>query len=197
MTGLEEVLKRAAADLDAVGARWAIIGGLAVATRAAPRFTQDVDFAVSVHDDAEAEDIVYRMSVRGYAVGMMLEQEYVHRLATIRLIRPVPGKSQIFVDLLFGSSGIEDRVVAHADRLEVWPQFSVPVARVGHLIALKLLSRDEHRLQDQLDLQALLAIATESDLDEARKGVSLIVERGFHRGRALEADLDELVREGK
>jgi hypothetical protein len=36
MTGLKEVLKRAAADLDAVGARWAIIGGLAVATRAAP-----------------------------------------------------------------------------------------------------------------------------------------------------------------
>lgn len=54
MTGLEEVLKRAANDLDAVGARWAIIGGLAVATRAAPRFTQDVDFAVSVADDAEA-----------------------------------------------------------------------------------------------------------------------------------------------
>ena len=37
MTGLEEVLKRAATDLDAVGAKWAIIGGLAVATRAAPR----------------------------------------------------------------------------------------------------------------------------------------------------------------
>jgi hypothetical protein len=106
MTGLEQVIKRAAADLDAVGAKWAIIGGLAVATRAAPRFTQDVDFAVSVADDAEAEDIVHRMSVRGYAVGMMLEQDYVHRLATIRLIRPVPGKSQVFVDLLFGSSGI-------------------------------------------------------------------------------------------
>jgi hypothetical protein len=48
--------------------------GLAVATRAAPRFTQDVDFAVSVANDAEAEDIVHRLSVRGYAVGMMLEQ---------------------------------------------------------------------------------------------------------------------------
>ena len=135
MTGLEEVLRRAAADLDAVGARWAIIGGLAVATRAARRFTQDVDFAVSVADDAEAEDIVHRVSVRGYAVGMMLEQDYVHRLATISLIRPVPGKSQVFVDLLFGSSGIEDQVVACADRLEVWPGFSVPVARVGHLRA--------------------------------------------------------------
>jgi hypothetical protein len=30
------------------------------------RFTQDVDFAVSVADDAEAEEIVHRMSVRGY-----------------------------------------------------------------------------------------------------------------------------------
>lgn len=54
----------------------------------------------------------------------------MHRLATIRLIRPVPGKLQVFVDLLFGSSGIEDQVVACADRLEVWPQISVPVARV-------------------------------------------------------------------
>jgi predicted nucleotidyltransferase len=197
VTGLEEVLKRAAADLDAVGAKWAIIGGLAVATRAAPRFTQDVDFAVSVADDTEAEDIVHRMSVRGYAVGMMLEQDYVHRLATIRLIRPVPGKSQVFVDLLFASSGIEDQVVACADRLEVWPQISVPVARVGHLIALKLLSRDDRRLQDQLDLQALIAVATEADLEDARKGVALIVERGFHRGRALEADFDALVREGR
>lgn len=195
MTSLEEVLKRAAADLDGVGAKWAIIGGLAVATRATPRFTQDVDFAVSVSDDAEAEDIVHRMSVRGYAVGMMLEQDYVHRLATIRLIRPVPGESQVFVDLLFGSSGIEDQIVACADRLEVWPQLRVPVARIGHLIALKLLSRDDQRLQDQLDLQSLIAVATEADLEDARKGVTLITERGFHRGRALETDLDTLVRQ--
>jgi hypothetical protein len=57
--------------------------------------------------------------------------DYVHRLATIRLSRPVPGKPQVFVDLLFGSSGIEDQVVACADRLEVGPQISVPVARLG------------------------------------------------------------------
>ena len=63
---------------------------------------------------------------------MMLEQEDVHRLATIRLIMPVPGMSQVFVDLLFGSSDIEDQVVAHADRLELWPQFSVPVLVWGN-----------------------------------------------------------------
>jgi hypothetical protein len=91
------------------------------------------------------------------------------------------------VDLLFGSSGIEDQIVAFAGRLEVWPQVDVPVTRVGHLIALKLLSRNDRRLQDQLDLQALLAVATEADLEDARKGVTLIVERRFHRSRALEA----------
>ena len=51
----------------------------------------------------------------------MLEQEYAHRLATIRLIRPVIGSSQVFIDLLFASSGIEDQIVADADRLEMWP----------------------------------------------------------------------------
>ena len=70
MTGIEEVFKKAAADLDAVGAKWAVIGGLAVATRATPRFTQDVDFAISVPGDGEAENIVHRMQIRGYAVGM-------------------------------------------------------------------------------------------------------------------------------
>ena len=46
-----QVLRQAAADLDAIGARWAVIGGLAVAFRAEPRFTKDVDVAVAVADD--------------------------------------------------------------------------------------------------------------------------------------------------
>jgi hypothetical protein len=51
----------------------------------------------------------------------------------------------VFIDLLFGSSGIEDQVVALAGPLEVLPGFVVPVAAVGHLIALKLLARDDAR----------------------------------------------------
>lgn len=78
-------------------------------------------------------------------------------------------------------------------RLEVWQQVNVPVARVGHLIALKLRSRDDRSVRDQLHLQALPAVATEADLEDARKGVALIVGRGFHRGRALDAGFDALV----
>jgi hypothetical protein len=58
---VEAILKQATADLDAIGARWAIIGGLAVAVRSEPRFTKDVDLAVAVADDREAEDLVNRM----------------------------------------------------------------------------------------------------------------------------------------
>lgn len=170
MTEIQEVFKQAAADLDAIGAQWAITGGLAVATRAMPRFTADVDFAISVPSDAEAENLVHRMQIRGYAVGMILEQDYVDRLATVRLTRPVPGSSQVFIDV-------------------------VPVARTGHLVALKLVSRDERRLQDQLDLQVLLSVAKPSDLEEARQAVGLITKRGFNRERDLRRDLDDLVRD--
>jgi hypothetical protein len=55
MQSVDAVLRQAAADLDVIGARWAVIGGLAVAFRAEPRFTKDVDLAVAVADDQEAE----------------------------------------------------------------------------------------------------------------------------------------------
>jgi hypothetical protein len=108
VTGVEAAFTQAAADLDALGAEWAIIGGLAVSARAVPRFTQDVDFAVSVATDDEAESIVHRLQVRGYAVGMLVEQDEKGRLATVRLIRPVPGSSQRTVRELmsFSSAGL-------------------------------------------------------------------------------------------
>jgi hypothetical protein len=55
VTGIETVLTQAAEDLDGMSAQWAIIGGLAVSARTAPRFTQDIDFAVSVTGDTQAE----------------------------------------------------------------------------------------------------------------------------------------------
>jgi hypothetical protein len=194
VTEIQQVFKQAATDLDTLGAHWAVIGGLAVASRATPRFTADVDFAISVADDSEAESLVHRMQIRGYAVGMMLEQDYVDRLSTVRLTRPVAGSSQVFIDLLFASSGIEDQIVAGADRLEIWPEIVVPIAKTGHLVALKLLSQDERRLQDQLDLQSLLAVAKPADLADAREAISLIAKRGFNRERDLARDLDDLVR---
>jgi hypothetical protein len=115
-------------------------GGLAVAFRAEPRFSKDVDLAVGVADDAEAEGIVNRLQVRGYALASLVEQDYVNRLATARLVRPEAATSSAFIDLLFASSGIEDEIVRRADLLEVLPDVFMPVASIGHLIALKALA---------------------------------------------------------
>lgn len=47
MTSVESALRKATADLNAIGARWALVGGLAVSVRTVPRFTRDLDFARS------------------------------------------------------------------------------------------------------------------------------------------------------
>jgi hypothetical protein len=151
-----------------------------VAFRSEPRFTKDVDLAVAVEDDAEAEGIVNRLQVRGYALASLVEQDYVHRLATARLVRPQAGTSSAFIDLLFANSGIEDEIVRRADRLEVLPDVFMPVASIGHLIALKALAG---RHQDLTDLGYLISAATDADLAEAASSAAKIEERGFNGDR--------------
>lgn len=94
------------------------------------------------------------------------------------------------MDLLFASSGIEGEVVASATRLEVLPNLSVPVATIGHLIALKVLAG---RNQDLTGLEALLPYAPAADLDVARSGVRIIRARGFNREQDVVADLEKLI----
>jgi hypothetical protein len=58
-TPVESALRRAVADLNVLKAHWALIGGLAISVRSVPRFTKDLDFAVAVAGDPEAEDVVH------------------------------------------------------------------------------------------------------------------------------------------
>jgi hypothetical protein len=53
MRTLDGTLRRLASDLERLGVPWALIGGLAVGTRAEPRTTRDVDVVVSVAAQAE------------------------------------------------------------------------------------------------------------------------------------------------
>lgn len=165
-----------------------------MAFRAEPRFTKDVDLAVAVADDAEAEGIVNRLQVRGYALSSLVEQDYANRLATARLVRPRAGTSSAFVDLFFANSGIEDEIVRRADRLEVLPGVFMAVASVGHLIALKVLAG---RHQDMTDLGYLISAASEADLDEARAAAVRITERGFNRGQDLPEDLAAIISQAR
>jgi hypothetical protein len=72
-----------------------------------------------------------------------------------------------------------------ADLLEVLPDVFMPVASIGHLIALKALAG---RHQDLTDLGYLISAASDADLDEARASAAMIEERGFNRGQRLSED---------
>lgn len=169
---------RAASDLEELGLACALVGGLAVSTWAEPRYTRDVDFAVGVASDEEAEACVHALTRRGYEVVTVIEHARKKRLATARLRRTAD--RSVLVDLLFASSGIEGELAAAAVRIE-----QVPVGRIGHLLALKVLSESERRLQDRIDLQMLGRIAADEDWRIATAMARLIRERGFNRGRAL------------
>ena len=192
MTSLESALQRIAADLARSGVDFALIGGLAVSVRTEPRFTRDADFAVAVAGDAEAETLIRSLRAHGYEVTALVEQEAVGRLATVRLALADDAEGPV-MDLLFASSGIEQEVVAAAELIELMPGLRLKVARVAHLIALKVLSRDDlQRPQDLVDLRALLRTATAVDVARAREALTLITTRGFHRGRELVAQLESL-----
>ncbi|MGH4014272.1 MAG: nucleotidyl transferase AbiEii/AbiGii toxin family protein [Pseudonocardiaceae bacterium] len=192
MNRVESALRRIASELDSRQVRWALVGGFAVSARTEPRFTRDVDVAVLVESDGAAEQLVRSLTAEGYSLGALVEQDAVGRLATVRLISPGADDVGVVVDLIFATAGIEAEIVADAEVLEILPAISMPVATVGHLVALKLLARDdETRPQDAADLRALALALGPEDRTTARTAVELIMERGFARGRSLSVMLDE------
>lgn len=191
MTALLDSLSAAADDLSDLHRPFALVGGLAVSLRAEPRFTRDADLVVSVDSDTVAELMVNELLMRGYSVEAVVEQTTLGRLATARLRSRV--RDGVIVDLLFASSGIEAEVADAAESLIVARGLTMPVARVGHLIALKVLSQDaERRRQDLIDLDALKLVAGDTDWSAAVEACQLITDRGFNRGRDLVRLLAEL-----
>lgn len=195
MTRLLAALLRATRDLRDLGQRWALVGGLAVSARAEPRTTRDVDLVVAVSGDPQAEKLVRDLRARGYTLVEHLEQDATGRLATVRFIAPGEEEEGVLVDLLFASSGVEPEIVARAEEIEIAAGISLPIATTGHLIALKLLARDDrNRPQDFDDLRALLEEASPEDVGQAREALQLVIERGYDRGRAdLLEQLEQLV----
>jgi hypothetical protein len=167
----------------------ALVGGVAVSARTEPRFTRDLDFALAVDSDADAERILFELRGHGFSVIATVEHSLTQRLATARLRQTADTP---IVDLLFAACGIEPEIVDAASPHQVLG-VRVPVATVGHLIAMKLVSRDpKRRPRDQQDLVSLASVADDGEWERARSSVALIEQRGFSRGRDLLAGLDEI-----
>ena len=146
-----EALVDIAARLRRHGVDFALVGGLAVSIRGEVRFTRDVDIAVAVDSDQEAEGLSRALAAEGYLPVAVVEHDEKGRLAIIRMRSP----SGVVIDLLTASSGIEREIVDAAQPTDDFP--GVPVAIAEHLLAMKVLSMREARLQDRIDARSLLA----------------------------------------
>jgi hypothetical protein len=144
-----------------------------------------VDIAVAVDTDEHAEALIHALASHGLRIAALVEQEAVGRLAMARLST----EDGLSVDILIASSGIEAEVVMKAETLEVVQGVLLPVARTGHLIALKLLSVAPGRETDAADLRNLAAVASQEEWNLASEAVAQIQERGFTRGRQLDSEL--------
>ena len=183
MNSLEAALRRVAEDLNKSGLPWALVSGFAVSARVEPRFTRDIDIAVLVDDDLAAEALVRSLISDGYTASSSVEHDS-GRLAMVRL-NSVRGDA-VVVALLFASSGIEAEIAQAAEAVEITPGLNVPLATAGHLIALKILARDDlGRPQDAADLRAFRSVARREDLALAEEAIVLIDARRFSRGRDL------------
>ena len=97
--------------------------------------------------------VVARLRRSGYETVALVEQEATRRLATIRLQR---GEDAPTVSLLFASSGIESETVAESEPLTVLGDQPLPVTRLPHLLAMKLLADDPvERPQGRMDAVSL------------------------------------------
>lgn len=185
----EAVLGDIAAHLARLGRPFALVGGLAVSLRAEVRFTRDVDLAITAADDADVEQLVHTLGNVGYfpvATAPHLERQ---RLSTVRLA----SSSGVVVDLLAASSGIEAEVVARATRIDFGEIGEIPVARAEELMAMKVLSMTQRRLQDRIDAVNLVLMNEHLDLDAVRENLAEITRRGFHRDQDLLAKLAEVL----
>jgi predicted nucleotidyltransferase len=180
-------------ELGARGRSFALVGGLAVSVRAEVRFTRDVDLAVAVADDADTESLTYELRDAGYLAVASIEHEARHRLATVRFLSPHGMK----IDLLFASSGIEHEIVERATLVDLGEAGAVPVANAEELLAMKVLSMTDTRLQDRIDAQRLLEFVPDLDLQVVREHLAAITKRGYARKQDLLAKLDSVLEDVK
>lgn len=176
-----------------MGRPFALVGGLAVSFRAEVRFTRDVDLAVVANDDADFEGLVFDLRSSGYFPLATVEHTQQKRLSTARLQSPLG----FVVDLIAASCGIEREVVERATLVDLPGVGQLPVARSEELLAMKILSMTERRLQDRIDARNLVLFGDNLDLAAVEDNLNRIVARGFHREQDLHAKLAGLLAEAR
>lgn len=192
-SSLSSAVKTLIRDLGELQVKFAFVGALAIGARGRTRQTIDIDIAVSLSSNEQTQELIDGLIIRGYGVNNLYKDG--NRVVLARLLSSNEESSLVEIDILFNLCGIESEVVDSAEILEVWPMFHVPIASMSALLAMKARCQElPERIQDKADLvNLLIPFSTEKEIQEARKLIKLIEERGFNEGRDLLSKFDDLV----
>jgi hypothetical protein len=193
MSSLFSELRRITSDLHQSEVKWCLVGGLGTSVYVEPRTTKDIDVLVSVTGEEQADYLKDFLLSRGYTKPQVLRHSSPTRRMGWRVFIPPSREASIPLDILVAACGIERDIVAGATTIEILPGVSLPVASLGHLIAMKVLSQNRfERLQDRVDLIALLRIATKQDRVILERSRAEITKLELAYGRDLLAELCDL-----
>ena len=187
-------LRRLANDLNLSGVKWCLVGGLGTSVYAEPRTTKDIDIAVVVRSDEDFEALKGFLTSRGYhSASALMHTEPTYKMGW-RLLMPTNKGDDIAVDLLHHACGVEMQIVQQAVTLEILPKVFLPVASIGHLIAMKIVSHNDiARMQDQIDLKALITVAQPEDITLAKSALVEIRRGESFASRDLIRELEALL----
>lgn len=181
---LSEALVALAGWLAAVRVPYAIIGGVAVALQAAPRFTKDIDLVVWTEDARwpELVDAATSFSITPRITDWLA---FAGRTRVLLLVH----SSGVPLDISCGALPFEQELVDSAENVDLGPVI-VAVATPAHLLVMKAIA---NRPRDRADIETLLRVFPDVDTEGARKVVVEFAD-------ALEtpeliSDFDRLVRD--
>lgn len=174
----ENVISHSVGILEENKISYALIGGFAVSFHSHIRTTKDIDFSILSRNDIEAESSIKYFLASGYRVHQVFEKKSLSRIAGVRLISPFTSLPEPDLDLLFLFSGIEEEIVRDSLICELLG-IKIRVISMQHLIALKCLSANDMRLQDEIDIKELLAVTDQKTIDSVYEILDIITNRGF------------------
>jgi hypothetical protein len=193
MTYLLNELKRITEDLNESGIPWCLAGGLALSVYAEPRTTKDVDVVAAVEEEAFI-NLRQFLLLRGYRSEQVLMHVEPVRKIGFRFVIPSTNEISIPLDILTLCCGIEHQIIASAHTLDFLPGVRLPVISLGHLLAMKVLSQNDYsRLQDKVDVLALLRNASKTDIRLAKDALTDISKTKFSSGKELLKDFELLL----
>ena len=147
-------LRSMAEALDAAHIRYAVIGGIAVALRSRPRFTNDVDIVLNI-PQIKLPGLLDDLHGRGFEfdTAKTIQGWTQHHITVLKF-------RNVRVDWLKPVLPVYAHVLDRAKPV-VWQGYATQIASPESLILTKLIS---FRGQDQLDIENLLA-ANRGQLD--------------------------------